>query len=265
MTPNISEFSYGYAVTNEVVNLLGNSIAAAPQFPTLYAEGQAGGGYDVKIVGGIPIFLQFKLSHYMARTNCKEYERMKGPYYRWHLHSLQRSDQHNLLLELESKGQFVAYAAPLFHECAELNDHYLNDAILDNSMAFSPSDIGELPDEENHYVVFNRRGVAYRCSDDPVPVKFDRLSRFLASKINMPASEPLDNEGVVRLGEEIVEAVEGAKMRRLKTEPRLKEIDTQELSRVIRARPSLETLSLISRTVLDSELLIANPQWGKSR
>ncbi|MBH8615229.1 hypothetical protein I4N56_033470 [Pseudomonas mohnii] len=59
MTPNISEFSYGYAVTNEVVNLLGTSIAAAPQFPTLYAEGQAGGGYDVKIVGGIPIFLQF--------------------------------------------------------------------------------------------------------------------------------------------------------------------------------------------------------------
>lgn len=45
MTPSISEFSYGYAVTNEVVKLLGTSIAGAPQFPTLYAEGQAGGGY----------------------------------------------------------------------------------------------------------------------------------------------------------------------------------------------------------------------------
>lgn len=190
---------------------------------------------------------------------------MGGAYYRWHLHSLLRSDQHNLLLELESKGNLVAYTAPIFYECAELNTHYLNDAILDNSMAFKPSDIGEITDEENHYVVFNRRGLAYRCSDDPVPVKFDKLSRFLTSKINMPAPEPLDSEGVVRLGEEIVEAVEGAKVRRLKTQSRLKEIDTQELSRVIRARPSLETLSLISRTVLDSELLIVNPQWRKSR
>jgi len=265
MTPNISEFSYGYAVTNEVVKLLGSSIAAAPQFPTLYAEGQAGGGYDVKIVGGIPIFLQFKLSHYMARTNCKEHNLMGGAYYRWHLHSLQRSDQHNLLLELESKGNLVAYTAPIFHECAELNAHYLNDAILDNSMAFKPSDIGEITDEENHYVVFNRRGPAYRCSDDPVSVKFSKLSGFLNEQVNMPATESLDDEGVVRLGEEIIEAVEGAKVRRLKTQSRLKEIDTQELSRVIRARPSLETLSLISRTVLDSELLIVNPQWGKSR
>ncbi|MCP3749276.1 hypothetical protein [Pseudomonas sp. SBB6] len=264
MTPNISEFSYGYAVTSEVVKLLGTSIAAAPQFPTLYAEGQAGGGYDVKIVGGLPLFLQFKLSHYMARTNCKEHDLMGGVYYRWHLHSLQRSDQHNLLLELESKGNFVAYAAPLFYECAELNSHYLNDAILDNSMAFSPSDIGELPDEENHYIVFNRRGLAYRCSDDPAQVSFTKLSRFLNGKINMPALKSLDNEGVVRLGEEIIEAVEGAKVRRLKTKSRLKEINTQELSRVIRARPTLETLSLISRTVLDSELLIVNPQWGKS-
>jgi hypothetical protein len=263
MTPNISEFSYGYAVTSEVVKLLGTSIAAAPQFPTLYAEGQAGGGYDVKIVGGSPLFLQFKLSHYMERTNCKEHDLMGGPYYRWHLHSLQRSDQHNLLLELECKGNLVAYTAPIFYECAELNSHYLNDEILENSVAFRPSDIGELPDEESHYVVFNRVGLAYRCSDDPAPVKFSRLNRFLKGHLNMPAPKPLGAEGLIRLGEEIIEAVEDAKLRRFKTKSRLKEIDTRELSRVILARPSLETLSLISRTVLDSELMIVNPQWQR--
>ena len=265
MTPSISEFSYGYAVTSEVVKLLGASIAAAPQFPTLYAEGQAGGGYDVKIVGGTPLFLQFKLSHYMGRSNAKEHYLMGGPYYRWHLHSLQRSDQHNLLLDLESKGHLVAYAAPMFFQSAELNTHYLNDEILDNSVAFRPSDIGPLPDDKDHYVVFRRVGTAYRCSDNPTQVKFDKLSRFLTGRLKSPAPEPLGAEGVIRLGDEIVEAVKVAKLRRFKDNwSRPKEIDTEQLRRVIRARPSLDTLSLISRTVLDSELLVVNPQWQRT-
>lgn len=264
MTPSISEFSYGYAVTNEVVKRLGPSIAAAPQFPTLYAEGQAGGGYDVKIVGGSPVFLQFKLSHHMVRSNCKEYALMGGPYYRWHLHALQRSDQHNLLLDLESKGNLVAYVAPLFHESTELNRHFLYDGILDNSAAFLPSDIGPLPDEKDHYVVFSRAGLAHRCSEDPIPAKFQTLSRFLQGQVNKPASESLEADGVIRLGDQIVEAVMMARSRRSQSSvSRPSEIDTGELRNVIRARPSLESLSLISRTVLDSELLVINPLWQR--
>lgn len=265
MTPSISEFSYGYAVTNEVVKFLGTSIAAAPQFPTLYAEGQAGGGYDVKIVGGSPVFLQFKLSHHMVRSNCKEYGLMGGPYYRWHLHSLQRSDQHNLLLDLESKGNLVLYTAPMFHEAAELNSHFLNNGILDNSAAFLPSDIGPLPDEKDHYMVFNRAGVVHRCSEDPVPAKLHVLSRFLQDQVSKPAPRSLEAGGVIKLGDQIVEAVKVARShRRQDSVSRPSEIDTDELSKVIRARPSLETLSLISRTVLDSELLVINPQWQRT-
>lgn len=263
MTPSISEFSYGYAVTSEVVKFLGPAIAAAPQFPTLYAEGQAGGGYDVKIVGGSPVFLQFKLSHYMERSNSKEFGLMHGPYYRWHLHSLQRSDQHNLLLDLESKGNAVAYVAPVFYQSAELNTHYLNDQILDHSVAFLPSDIGPLPDAKDHYVVFNRSGVAHRCSEKPAKVKCDTLSRWLTGRVNQPP-EDLGAGGVIRLGDEIVAAVKSARSSRLSEKwSRPKEVDTEELKRVIRARPSLETLSLISRTVLDSELLVVNPQWQR--
>lgn len=265
MTPSISEFSYGYAVTNEVVKQLGPSIAAAPQFPTLYAEGQAGGGYDVKIVGGSPLFLQFKLSHHMVRSNCKEYGLMGGPYYRWHLHSLQRSDQHNLLLDLESKGNPVAYTAPMFHEAAELNNYFLHDGILNNSAAFLPSDIGQLPDEKDHYVVFNRTGLVHRCSEDPVPAKFQTLSGFLRGQVNKPSTESLEAGGVIRLGDQIVEAVKVARSRRTPGNvSRPSEIDAGELGRVIRARPTLETLSLISRTVLDSELLVINPQWQRT-
>lgn len=266
MKPDISEFSYGFALTSEVVTMMGPSISAAPQFPTLYAEGRAGGGYDVKITGGTPIFLQFKLSHHMVRPNCKEYLRMGGAYYRWHLHAQSLSDQHNLLLDLESKGNIVAYAAPIFHRSAELNTHYLNDQILDNSVAFRPSVIGPLTDDENHYVVFNRTGLAYCCSDDPKEVAFATVTSFIKDMAAKPVKEDLANEGVIRLGEEIVDSVKVARSRRGKEfQTRGKEIDTDEILQVIRARPSLATLSLISRTVLDAELLVLNPQWHRVR
>lgn len=44
-----------------------------------------------------------------------------------------------------------------------------------------------------------------------------------------------------------------------------KEIDTDEIIHVIRTRPTLATLSLISRTVLDAELLVLNPSGTKFR
>jgi hypothetical protein len=66
MNPDFSEFSYGYAVTEELVASLKATVVAAPIFPSLYEEGKKGGGYDVKIpLSGKPIFLQFKLSNHL--------------------------------------------------------------------------------------------------------------------------------------------------------------------------------------------------------
>jgi len=47
MTPDISEFSYGFALTHELIALAGEPLRAAPIFPSLIEEGRAGGGYDV--------------------------------------------------------------------------------------------------------------------------------------------------------------------------------------------------------------------------
>ena len=80
MKPKFSEFSYGYAVTEELIK--SGEVTAPPEFPSLYAEGQLGGGYDVKISFGIPIFLQFKLSDYLSRSSAKEFKTIGGPYCR---------------------------------------------------------------------------------------------------------------------------------------------------------------------------------------
>lgn len=71
MHPDFSEFSYGYAVTEELATKNNARVIAAPRFPSFYEEGRKG-GYDVKApLIGKPVFLQFKLSDYLERRNAK--------------------------------------------------------------------------------------------------------------------------------------------------------------------------------------------------
>ncbi|MDO8635104.1 MAG: hypothetical protein Q7R34_02505 [Dehalococcoidia bacterium] len=46
------------------------------------------------------------------------------------------------------------YLAPEFYKAEELNEAYLNTNVLRKSAPFSPLDIGSLPDDGPHYVVF---------------------------------------------------------------------------------------------------------------
>jgi len=69
--PYFSEFSYGYALTDNLVAGQGSSVAVAPIFPSLIEEGQV--GFEVLIARpSIPLFLQFKLAHRMTRRSASE-------------------------------------------------------------------------------------------------------------------------------------------------------------------------------------------------
>jgi hypothetical protein len=73
MTPTVSEFSYGFALTNELIGLAGEPIRIAPLFPSLVEEGRTGDGYDVNPeVPGFPLFLQFERSDCMVRSTTRE-------------------------------------------------------------------------------------------------------------------------------------------------------------------------------------------------
>jgi hypothetical protein len=161
--PDISEFSYGYALTSELVRRFGFKSVGAPVFPSLVEEGHL--GYDVKIPG-VPLFLQFKLSDEMVRGTAKEAGLLGVPHFRMHLRPLRHSQQHNLLLDLERAGHAVYYAAPEFSTPADLNDAYNGKTVADRSVFWSPREIGPLPDDYEHYIVF-RVGDAhgYFCSE----------------------------------------------------------------------------------------------------
>jgi hypothetical protein len=172
MKPNISEFSYGYAITDELVHDL-PGISAAPVFPSLYQEGQSGGGYDVMIrAGATPLFIQFKLCDFMSRATAHEAKSglLTCPFYRMHLRPARHSRQHELLLALEQSGQLAYYAAPTFHKTEEFDSAFLSRSVVQKSVWIEPSAIGVLPDNDDHHVSFVPDGDAYFCST-PVLIK----------------------------------------------------------------------------------------------
>jgi hypothetical protein len=143
--PDISEFSFGYAVTEALADRWRPLLTAAPAFPSLLQEGLPGGGYDVKLERrGIPIFLQFKLSDCMVRSTAVEVQQglLATPFYRMHVRPARHSDQHQMLCDLEATGATVRYVAPLFHLTAEFNDAYLSGRILERAIFLRPSAIG---------------------------------------------------------------------------------------------------------------------------
>lgn len=174
MIPEISEFSYGFALTNELVGWL--ELFAAPIFPSLIEEGRSGGGYDVKLDRpGAPLYLQFKRAECMTRRSAREYRRILAqggllpvPFYRFPITVAATSDQHEMLLALDSAPNHVFYAAPRFHQLSEINDAWHANAVAGRSVFVAPSEIGSL-DDDRHTVAFDRLN-SWVCSD-PRPIR----------------------------------------------------------------------------------------------
>lgn len=158
MRPRISEFSYGYAVMEEISRRYRHIFISAPVFPSLYREGRSGGGYDVRInrAIGFPLFLQFKLSHLMVRGNAREIIHLgifsSPPLLRMYLRKRNKSRQHELLCSLDNGENEVYYIAPYFFTQNELNLHYTYGRVIGNSYKIRPSAIGLLPDDDEHYI-----------------------------------------------------------------------------------------------------------------
>lgn len=196
MRPTISEFSYGFALTRELLQSPGMEVMAAPVFPTLAAEGRAGGGWDVKLDRpGVPLFLQFKLCDRMVSSHCREARdaNFSVPCYRMYIRSSRVSRQHAMLLELERGGQEVYYSAPRFHQTKELNDAFAQSHVRARSVWIRPSEIGPLDDECEHHVSFGPQDGSFVVLSEPKYIEGGRsfvdvakgLERLLRERVEL--------------------------------------------------------------------------------
>lgn len=206
MHPNISEFSYGYALTSELTSRH-RHLVGAPAFPTTVREATL--GYDVKIpFFGFPLFLQFKLSDCMKKWSATGSAALGVPHYRMHLRPLKHSDQHDLLLALERSGELVYYAAPTFHEPHELNDAYLNQQVVSESVFIRPLAIGNLPDRDEHFVCFVPGSpIGYRFSH-PEPVEIAHgaplMTESLPELARTRESHQITHQFLLKMGERLL-------------------------------------------------------------
>jgi hypothetical protein len=166
-----SEFSFGYAFTE---NLIRSSLAAptgAPIFPNLVQEAKL--GYDVNInLPGLPLFLQYKLPVLMTRNTAAEISKynipgLTTPFFRMPLMRRDLSQQHQRLIALEVKFPgTVLYASPALHNLDEFNRAYDKAGVHQRSVFFSPTSIGSLTDDKDHSVAYQLGSpVAHFCSE----------------------------------------------------------------------------------------------------
>jgi hypothetical protein len=181
-----TEFSYGFAITHELILQNSGNVVAAPEFPSLIREGQAGGGYDVRLNFGTFLFLQFKLSEFMYGRRARYRSLIGLPYYKFWITPRWQSQQHRMLVDLGNAGQQVYYAAPIFHLQTDFNTEFQGNTVVDRSAFINPAEIGYLADDDEHCIVFNIAD-AYFCSQ-PQKVRLHTggsLKEFVAAQMQV--------------------------------------------------------------------------------
>src|ERR1700733_10102520 len=155
MKVGYTEFSFGYAFTENLIRSLSTVPIGAPIFPNLIQEGHS--GFDVHLnFPGVPLFFQYKLPELMRRGTAFEIANshcsgLSVPFFRISMMRRDISRQHELLMALEAKyPRGVFYAAPAIADIEKFDRAYNSAAVARHSLFFSPSDIGLLPDDKPH-------------------------------------------------------------------------------------------------------------------
>lgn len=287
MTPEISEFSYGFSLTNEIVGWA--PLSAAPIFPSLIEEGRAGGGYDVYLdMPGVPLYLQFKRADCMMRRSAQEIRNhrlpLSLPFYRFKITEIGRSKQHELLRALDGRENAVFYAAPRFHQLAQINEAWTANEVASRSIFVSPSLIGEL-DNGPHHIAYDDR-YSYLCSE-PKPIECltgARLSEQLRGRLHADRRPFRDKISNIKLSLELArkEAEERIQHRqtgltddeaygieehvgdRARPLPRVEIAQTRQARPLTEVERSLRDLADNAATVFNTQLIIVQEAKSKT-
>lgn len=216
-----------------------------------------GGGYDLELdrEGTVPLFLQFKLADCMTRRTCREFRsgRLPLPCYRMHLRPKRFSRQHELLCDLQDRGEEVFYVAPAFHQPTELNIAYRNGQIRQRSLWLKPKDIGALPDSKDHHVSF-RLPALWHLFSDPVefkaPIDFEAFDEHMWRRVRAQSRTPL-RELLPRIAENVSSV---ADMREY-----IEESEKAALREIMVDRPLLSTIAHYASVILECRLLLIGP------
>lgn len=165
MRAEFSELSFAFGLVSEISksNFFGK-IIGPPIFPNLNQEASL--GYDVKLLKGKSLFLQFKLSEEMVSALSKEWYYYNQPYFRIKLHPNNKSKQHNLLVNLANiYGNAVFYSAPMFISNIDLNKYFMKNNILKNTKFINCKNLKTISGNQKHSICFVNHRKSMMFSD----------------------------------------------------------------------------------------------------
>ncbi len=245
MKRKVSEFSYGFVLTHELVHAYG---CLPTETSAAARKGKQADQFDDDRLQGYPLFVQFKASEYMKRRNAGESKLVGLPYFRFAIYRRTQSNQHQLMIELEKRWSAVFYATPRIHEAVNLNSAFFDKQVVASSLFISAAEIGELPDNDHHRVVFSGLSTdVYFCSE---PRRLEQVidgrnfKESIRRRLAARKAETLDQDFFYRLASEMVSLVS----------PNRRIFD--ELSRGKSEMSAATFANYLAKTLFDCELLV---------
>lgn len=175
MRNNFNEATFQTCFNAEIIERYRHVLEGVPTTLTQREEWRRGYDTEVRIRNGNftkSYFLQYKISNFIQ--SGRRVPRIGAfpfysPCYRYPITKINKSPQHNLLFSLESSGEAVFYCAPCFHQNTQLYAHMVDKRVIESSRLFSPVEMGQIRDDDQHYVYFDINGTqAFFCSE---PIK----------------------------------------------------------------------------------------------
>ena len=205
MSASFNEREFEFCFNAEFVRKNATALIGTPIIPSQRMEGVLGYDVQFRLQNGHftkSLFLQHKVSSYAQKRrgkNAKIWNCYKGPYYRFPVERLDKTRQHNLLVELALKGEDVYYCAPLFVGLNNLQTHFVQNQIMDNSRFFDPEEMGKVTDFDQHHVSYDPTGIfGFFHSDAKKLSTTSKLSvlkeRAVSRQINLEYAQSLQSQ-----------------------------------------------------------------------
>ena len=218
MEAEFSAFSYGTALSWELVRAQDLEIAAMPLLPTAPEQEQSGDDTGFRGAGSL-VLLHFKAVEYMLTPRARGWAAHEERFFRLTVPPRSHSSLHGLLRCLSQVETEVYYAAPAFHRQREFARDFALGRIVEESVFIPLSLLPDLSDDAPHYITYRRDLPGFRWHAGPsdyfdVPVTGSDWLAHLRQLVQTPRQ--LGWRSLLKLRESLVACLE-----QTTTQPRL--------------------------------------------
>lgn len=180
VNPDFSEFQFAYGMTRELeAGYWPIRASGTPYFPTQPEEADL--GYDLEVSDGVwPVFVQYKRSKKLTRSNAREWDVYNAKYFRFRVETSDdpaEPNQHELLVDLGQDHPYTFYASSEFLTWENYMRYAKNNRINEHSTLLICGSAPTPYDGETHFICHrpgDSHGLFFSETPEPKRVESNR-------------------------------------------------------------------------------------------